>query len=107
MAKNWYPVVDYLICKECGTCVENCSHSVYDKGKAPSPIVKNPEACVDHCHGCGNRCPVGAITYFGDDTGWTPSNRTQAPDSSCSCGGGKNFFEGDKKNSSCCGGNCC
>jgi ferredoxin len=30
------------------------------------------ENCVDHCHGCGNKCPVGAITYVGEDTGWTP-----------------------------------
>ena len=36
---------------------------------APSPIVSNPDGCIDHCHGCGNKCPVGAITYVGDDTG--------------------------------------
>lgn len=24
---------------------------------------------IDHCHGCGNKCPVGAISYVGDDIG--------------------------------------
>lgn len=87
MAKTWYPVVDYLICEECGSCVAKCPHSVYDTAKAPSPVVKNPEACVDHCHGCGNRCPVGAITYVGDYTGWTPPNREQpAQESGYACG---------------------
>ncbi|MEA5144347.1 MAG: DUF2703 domain-containing protein [Oscillibacter sp.] len=87
MAKTWYPVVDYLICKECGTCIAKCPHGVYDIAKAPSPVVTNPGACIDHCHGCGNRCPVGAITYVGDDTGWTPPNGEQtAVESCCSCG---------------------
>lgn len=88
MAKTWYPVIDYITCKECGTCVAKCPHGVYDTAKVPSPIVKNPEACVDHCHGCGNRCPVGAITYVGEDTGWSPPNGTQeSAESCCSCGG--------------------
>lgn len=89
MAKTWYPVVDYLTCVECGTCVAKCPHGVYDTAKAPSPVVTNPAACVDHCHGCGNRCPVGAIIYVGEDTGWTPPNREQEADAtccSCDCG---------------------
>jgi len=87
MAKTWYPVIDYLTCTDCGTCVVKCPHGVYDTAKAPSPVVKKPEACVDHCHGCGNRCPVGAITYVGEDTGWTPQNGEQT-ESCCSCGCG-------------------
>jgi len=87
MAKTWYPVIDYLTCAECGTCAAKCSHGVYDPSKAPSPVVKNPEACIDHCHGCGNCCPVGAITYVGDDTGWTPPNGAQeSKEACCSCG---------------------
>lgn len=72
MAKKWYPVVDILSCIECGTCVNFCSHGVYDKMKAPTPIVVNPDSCIDHCHGCGNKCHTGAIAYVGDDTGWIP-----------------------------------
>lgn len=83
MAKTWYPVVNYVVCSECGTCVTNCSHGVYDTSKVPSPIVVNPKNCVDHCHGCGNRCPVGAITYVGDDTGWVPPNGTKEPEEPC------------------------
>lgn len=87
MSKSWYPVIDYLTCIECGTCVSKCPHNVYDKTKAPSPVVRRPEDCIDHCHGCGNRCPVGAITYVGDDTGWTPPHGIQEPvEACCSCG---------------------
>ncbi len=92
MAKTWYPVIDYISCIECGTCVAKCPHSVYDTKKAPTPVVTNPDECVDRCHGCGNRCPVGAITYVGDDTGWTPPNGSQeAAESCCSCGCGEAF----------------
>lgn len=83
MAKTWYPVIDYVVCKECGACVQKCSHGVYNARKAPTPAVAFPESCVDHCHGCGNLCPVGAITYVGDDTGWTPKNGTKNPEPPC------------------------
>lgn len=87
MAKTWYPVVDYLNCSECGNCIAMCPHGVYDTAKIPSPVVTNPEACIYHCHDCGNRCPVGAITYVGDDTGWIPPNGTQeSKGDCCSCG---------------------
>ncbi len=91
MAKKWYPVVDILSCIECGTCVNFCSHGVYDKKTVPSPIVINPDGCIDHCHGCGNKCPVGAITYVGDDTGWIPPvlrDKGGMPDVTPSCGCG-------------------
>ena len=87
MAKTWYPVINYMSCMECGACVAKCSHGVFDATKAPSPVVRNPESCMDHCHGCGNLCPVGAITYVGEDTGWTPPNGEQTTEKSCcSCG---------------------
>lgn len=86
MAKAWYPVIDYVLCSECGSCVTKCPHNVYNTEKAPTPIVKQPEACVDHCHGCGNRCPVGAITYVGEDTGWTPpKGKPMAEATNCVC----------------------
>lgn len=87
MAKSWYPVIDYLTCTECGSCVAKCSHNVFDHTKAPTPVVTQTVACIDHCHGCGNLCPVGAITYVGEDTGWTPPNDSQATENTCcSCG---------------------
>ena len=91
MAKNWYPVIDILVCAECGTCVSFCSHGVYDKAKSPVPIVVNPDGCIDHCHGCGNKCPEGAITYVGDNTGWVPPthvHNTTTTECGCSCSGG-------------------
>ena len=96
MAKKWYPVIDITTCIECGTCVEFCEHGVYDKSKAPIPKAINPGGCIDHCHGCGNQCPVGAISYVGDDTDWIPpvlrtkSSTADIPKmSDCCCCGGK------------------
>ncbi len=87
MAKKWYPVIDYLTCAECGACIKKCPHGVYEAEKAPTPVVTNPDGCVDHCHGCGNLCPQGAITYVGEDTGWVPPNgKEQESEDCCSCG---------------------
>lgn len=92
MAKRWYPVIDLLSCAECGRCVSFCSHGVYDRARSPVPVVIHPDGCVDHCHGCGNRCPQGAISYVGDDTGWTPparqANDGRQGDCGCACGAG-------------------
>ncbi|NLV33716.1 MAG: DUF2703 domain-containing protein [Clostridiaceae bacterium] len=85
MAKKWYPVIDYMECIECGICSKMCPHEVYDMDKTPTPVVKNPENCVDHCHGCGNKCPKGAITYVGDDTGWVPKNKKDDTVSCAAC----------------------
>jgi len=89
MAEKWYPVIDYTACTECGTCVGFCAHGVYDKAKAPVPVVINPAGCIDRCHGCGGLCPQGAITYVGDNTGWVPPHgpaQAEAPACSCGCG---------------------
>ena len=40
MSKSWCPVIDYSECTECGTCVDMCSHDVYDKSKSPAPVLK-------------------------------------------------------------------
>lgn len=89
MAKKWYPVIDILSCTECGTCINFCSHGVYDKKKFPVPIVAYPDYCIDHCHDCGNKCPQGAISYVGEDTGWTPpaikENENAEYDCGCCC----------------------
>lgn len=74
MSKTWYPVIDYSKCSECGTCIKKCSHGVYNMEKAPSPVVVYPDGCIERCHGCGNLCPQGAITYAGDNTDRKPPN---------------------------------
>lgn len=86
MADNWYPVIDYVTCIECGACISKCTHNVYDPTKSPSPVVVNTQFCVDHCHGCGNLCPVGAISYVGDNTGWLPLNGEKSDIAACCCG---------------------
>ena len=90
MSKNWYPVIDYGKCTECGTCVEYCGSGVYDLEKAPNPDVIFADGCYEGCHGCGNLCPVGAITYFGENTDWTPPNAKVKENVGCGCDcGGK------------------
>lgn len=90
MAKLWYPVIDYVLCKECGTCIKKCAHGVYDKKKAPTPVVINPDGCINRCHGCGALCPAGAITYVGDNTGWTPPHTAVRKErAACSCFSGE------------------
>jgi NAD-dependent dihydropyrimidine dehydrogenase PreA subunit len=87
MSQKWYPVIDYTSCVECGSCTEKCIHGVYDTAKMPSPVVVHTENCIDHCHGCGNLCPEGAITYVGEDTGWSsPNVAGKDSGSSCCCG---------------------
>ncbi len=80
MAKEWYPVVDESLCIQCGQCVELCTknkHFTYDPEQAPRPVVVAPDNCINRCHGCGNLCPQGAITYYGDHTGWKPPHRAR------------------------------
>lgn len=57
MAEKWYPVVDIVSCIVCGTCIEFCTHGVFDKARAPVPAVILPAGCVDLCHGCGDGVP--------------------------------------------------
>lgn len=85
MSENWYPVIDYSLCEECGSCILKCSKGVYDQAKSPSPKVVFKEGCVQGCHGCGNLCPVGAIAYVGDNTGWSPQNKKEGDDCGCEC----------------------
>jgi NAD-dependent dihydropyrimidine dehydrogenase PreA subunit len=74
MTKDWYPVIKKETCSECGKCIEKCGRGVYNKNSTKKPEIVDPEGCKDHCHGCGDLCPTGSITYFGEDTGWMPPN---------------------------------
>ncbi len=88
MAKCRYPVIDYTACSDCGKCVELCPQGVYDPGRAPTPVVADPENCIEHCYSCGDICPEKAITYVGEDTGWAPPDGDpQSEDASCGCAG--------------------
>ena len=83
MSKNWYPIINEENCSKCGGCIDKCKHGVYDKEKTPTPLVVNEEGCVEGCHGCGNLCPNGAITYYGDETGWIPPEKIVANEIAC------------------------
>jgi NAD-dependent dihydropyrimidine dehydrogenase PreA subunit len=66
MSKNWYPMINYENCIECGSCFDMCQHGVYKK-EDNKPAVVYPEGCIEGCHGCQSQCPAEAITYFGDN----------------------------------------
>lgn len=106
MAKNWYPVIDYLLYQECGSCSDMCAHGVYDPAAAPSPRVIHPENCVDHCHGCGTQCPAGAITYVGEDTGWVPPAENGETETAGSCCCGSTRKNQNAENDGSCGCRC-
>lgn len=107
MSKTWYPMINYEKCTECGTCTAKCKHGVYDKAKAPRPVVVYPEGCVEGCTGCGSICPNGAIEYFGDR-----EHSVKVYPSGGGCCGNKEDAEselsGDGCGSGCgsCGGGC-
>ena len=81
MSKQWYPVIDPQKCTKCGGCVKMCRNGVYDKSQCPNPVIGNPLGCVQGCHGCGNRCPYGAITYYGDRRDGVRQNEIQSEES--------------------------
>lgn len=66
MSLQWYPVIDQLLCVKCGTCSNFCPHGVYNKSESPVPVVVYPQGCINRCHRCADKCPVHAISYFGD-----------------------------------------
>jgi lipoate---protein ligase len=67
MSNRWYPVIDYDLCQECGSCTEKCKRGVFDKARAPHPVVILPNECKEGCRGCAEICPTEAITYVGDN----------------------------------------
>lgn len=97
MSKEWYPVIDTEECIDCGQCVEFCPNGVYEKGTS-TPVVVNPDNCGYGCSGCGNMCPMGAISYFGDNG---------MIENSCGCGDSCLDKEGKALDCGCgCGTKC-
>lgn len=85
MAKAWYPILDYSLCTECGSCFKKCPHEVY-KLDGERPVVIYPDGCVQDCHGYGNLCPVGAIEYVGDTSDWVAPGKQPCCDvKTCCC----------------------
>lgn len=80
MSKTWYPVINKEKCTKCLICARFCRNGVYEI-KNGEPHVIQPYNCVHGCHGCGNKCPVGAIEYVGD------IGKDNKNIGGCSCGG--------------------
>lgn len=51
MSINWYPIINYDNCSECGSCFDKCTHGVY-RHEANKIIVVRPENCIQNCRGC-------------------------------------------------------
>ncbi|MGQ9518528.1 MAG: ATP-binding protein [Candidatus Fervidibacter sp.] len=68
MAKTWYPVIDAEKCINCLTCVDFCPHGVFEENEG-TPVVVNPDNCVEFCRGCSKICPAEAIHYEGASAG--------------------------------------
>lgn len=76
MSKNYYPVINYRKCNECGKCTQLCNQGVYNNSTKPEVI--NPNKCLDGCNACASVCPMDAIKYRNIPT----------CDCSCKCGDG-------------------
>ena len=59
MAKIWYPVIDYLSCLECGTCVDFCHNGALERREGQPPYL-HQEKCL-LCGYCAAACPEFAI----------------------------------------------
>ncbi|MCP4539507.1 MAG: 4Fe-4S ferredoxin [Chloroflexi bacterium] len=54
------PEVNYLLCNQCGICVEKCPTYAAEMG-TQGPIIARPADCT-YCALCDTICPLGAIT---------------------------------------------
>lgn len=54
------PVINKLICKECGLCFEICPAHIFEK-RGGKVIVAHGDECW-HCNSCRLDCPEKAIT---------------------------------------------
>ena len=48
MSLNWYPIINYENCTECGSCFNKCTHGVYEQ-EGNHTIVVQPANCIENC----------------------------------------------------------
>ena len=80
MSVNWYPIINYENCTECGSCFDKCTHGVYEQ-EGNRTIVVQPVNCIENCRGCQELCPSEAIEYAGDN------GKGDKNVCNCDCGG--------------------
>ena len=73
---QWNPVVDEDKCIGCGMCATSCGRGVYKFDyESKKSKVANPNNCMVACITCSNLCPVGAISFVGEND--TPRAKAQ------------------------------
>ncbi len=66
---EWYPVIDYSKCTNCGLCLLSCGNAVFGWSKSQEKyVVANKGNCVVGCTTCGKVCPEKAITFQDEPT---------------------------------------
>ncbi len=61
MMQDWaLPKVNFLLCNQCGVCVELCPTKAAEMGPQ-GPVIARPDDCT-YCALCDASCPQGAIT---------------------------------------------
>ena len=59
---EWYPVIDYEKCNNCGKCVETCPIGVLSMELEPARVeVTDPYECIIGCRMCEEACERKAI----------------------------------------------
>ena len=58
----WYPVIDQMLCSNCGKCFKFCLFGVYSFSNKQLKVV-NSLACKNNCPACGRNCPTSAIIF--------------------------------------------
>jgi NAD-dependent dihydropyrimidine dehydrogenase PreA subunit len=59
----WFPVIDYVRCKNCKQCLGFCLFGVYEPSGDGKVAVKNPRNCKTNCPACARICPEVAIMF--------------------------------------------
>ncbi|WP_457558861.1 ATP-binding protein [Candidatus Harpocratesius sp.] len=59
---DWFPIIDFNKCNNCGDCVQFCAHGVFNMENGVL-IVQNPKNCVVFCQACLKMCPKDALIF--------------------------------------------
>lgn len=59
----WFPVIDYVRCRNCKQCLNFCLFGVYEQTDDKKVRVTCPQSCKNGCPACARVCPDAAIVF--------------------------------------------